>query len=225
LIELTILLAIVGLALVLVAPQFELSYTRRNVSRAKFDLRSLSLALEGYRTDRGTYPISSASENSINPFFPSGGNGPVFERLSTPIAYMGNSALRDPVSINYRYPIGDAWTLTTSTATAGVPSAIFATNCYLYSSWNSTQHTTYSTPGISTAFLIQSVGPDQAYYNTSLILRRDFAASLPYTSQLIYDPTNGAVSRGSIWRLGGYAAPTANYAAGEGFAAAVATSR
>jgi len=37
---------------------------------------------------------------------------------------------------------------------------------------------------------------------------------------LQYDPTNGTVSFGSIYRTGGTASPSSNYAAGEGLAQA-----
>src|SRR5512133_2537238 len=84
LIELLIVVAIIAILAAIAVPNFLEAQVRAKVSRCKNDMRSISVALESYRTENNKYPFPA---NSFD-------NGRL-KLLSSPIAYM-TSVPKDP---------------------------------------------------------------------------------------------------------------------------------
>lgn len=99
LIELLVVVAILAILAALAVTNFLEAQARAKVSRARADLRSITTALEAYRTDVNAYPTM------LEPGF-SGGVAPLAgsdlkwwyipDALSTPIAYISSADLRCP---------------------------------------------------------------------------------------------------------------------------------
>lgn len=222
LVELLIVTAVILMMSIIVVPSYLEAQHRTTTSRARFDLRTLAVALESYRVNAGAYPPCAAAGAAVRgPVDPN----PVLERLTTPIAYTSTVHLRDPFPVVYRMSASTAELMQTANRTivsqSSDPMGIWS--CYYYQSWNSSGRSSAPPPdnGPATAFLLQSVGPDSTYYNLGGVIANDRATNLPATIHLMYDPTNGTISRGSVFRPGGYAEPSGAYAAGEGIIAAI----
>ena len=84
LIELLIVVAIIGILAAIAVPNFLNAQTRAKIARCEADIRSISSALEMYRTDNNAYPEGR-------------GTWAIFglEKLTSPIAYIA-SVPRDP---------------------------------------------------------------------------------------------------------------------------------
>ncbi len=81
LIELLIVVAIIGILAAIAVPNFLSAQTRAKVSRMRGDMRSLSLALEAYQIDHGSYPRQPPKNLCV---FAMDG----LPELSTPVAYI-----------------------------------------------------------------------------------------------------------------------------------------
>jgi type II secretion system protein G len=237
LIELLIVVAIIAILAAIAVPNFLEAQTRAKVSRAKSDMRTSATALEAYMVDNNKYPFCHRFGIALSNL----DNSPsvVLESLSTPIAYITTAAFKDPFLYKGRFSAASAQ------ATAALASATPITaatdraalyNTYIYQAWNDIQRC--SLPGDSftdpndlsksmkpNAWILHSVGPDGNYYNLGGILSSDGVDAVQYCSDLIYDATNGTVSRGSIFRNGGqrYGLRSADpgYKAGAGLMKAV----
>src|SRR6478609_7196867 len=88
LIELLIVVAIISILAAVAVPNFLEAQTRSKISRAKADMRTLSIALEAYRIDQNSY-ISGNNYDVAGRRFSVPNDVTVLERLSTPIAYLG----------------------------------------------------------------------------------------------------------------------------------------
>ena len=103
LIELLIVVLIIAILAAIAIPNFLEYQARAKVSRAKNDLRTLTLAIEAYCVDNGEYPLTADEMGRpIVPYPPVGFGPEAFEtRLSvvvtTPIAYLVNLS-NDPFS-------------------------------------------------------------------------------------------------------------------------------
>ena len=193
LIELLIVVAIIAILAAIAVPNFLEAQTRSKISRVKADMRSIATALESYRVDGSSYPLTAelASRYPGSPF-----TGREFGfgfmayvgRLTTPIAYMtsiprdifnqGNDINRPGGFAYYEY-----WS-EEDNAIFGINGA----NSYRYEFLPST-----------TRYLVWSWGPDQVPVDPALPvgLLRDQVSIYNY-----YDPTNGTVSYGNIFRPG-----------------------
>jgi len=236
LIELLIVVAIIAILAAIAVPNFLEAQVRAKVSRTKADMRTMATALESYVVDNNSYPnchrfgIALADEDSD----PVGTR--ILERLSTPVAYVASTLTADPFTVRARYNAASAQAINaiaTPTAINKADDLAARYNSYIYQSWNSMQR--YTTPPDSfssanlsqksTAWLLHSAGPDGAYYNLGGVLQNDGPDQLQHTLNFIYDPTNGTVSRGSIWRNGGGATGSATYWAGDGLIKAIQTQK
>lgn len=212
LIELLIVVAIIAILAAIAVPNFLEAQTRAKVSRAQSDMRALATGLESYRIDNNVYPSGNAF--GLGVYFPgaSGGVGPeagrVLERLSTPIAYMSAALITDPFrpgersgGINpsdgsysgpvplpadqleaaqyYKYFAGDP-----DVGQFGLLALVDRPDTAARSWW-----------------ILCSVGPDRIYPNMGGLLRSDTTTAA--ISNHVYDPTNGTVSFGSVFRTGG----------------------
>jgi len=230
LIELLIVVAIIAILAAIAVPNFLEAQTRSKVSRTKADMRSASTAMESYAVDNNAYPLChtfgiAGSEFGWDPTNPSptSQNAGILEHLSTPVAYMTQALVRDPFSVMFRYSASTAAALAASTKVS-VPGTDAAgrLNSYIYQSWDGNDRRLVP-GGITTpparAWLLHSAGPDSAYHNLGGVLAQDYVIDGPIL--LMYDPTNGTISFGSIYRTGGnFYGNTTGYAAGSGLQAA-----
>lgn len=90
LIELSIVVAIVGILASIAVPQFRNATNRANVSKAYFDFHTLRAAIEQYRLDRNAYPSARVYAGKRVYNFKER-----FTALTTPIAYLSEVPL-DP---------------------------------------------------------------------------------------------------------------------------------
>jgi type II secretion system protein G len=234
LIELLIVVAIIAILAAIAVPNFLEAQTRSKTSRTKADMRTSATAMEAYYVDNNRYPICHRFGIALS----NRDNSPpqVLEVLSTPVAYVTTAAFKDPFIYRGRFSAASAQ----ATAALAAPTAInLATDLaavygtYIYQSWNDTVRTslpydsfTVSGSNMSAnAWVLHSVGPDGNYYNLGGILSNDGVDTVNYCMDLIYDATNGTVSRGSIFRNGGqrYGARSTDpgYKAGSGLMKAI----
>ncbi|MCC5877927.1 MAG: prepilin-type N-terminal cleavage/methylation domain-containing protein [Candidatus Sumerlaeia bacterium] len=193
LIELLIVVAIIAILAAIAVPNFLEAQVRAKISRTKADLYSIATALETYMVDHNQYPSSSGihsvtgavewqnSEMSSEHKF-------IAPVLTTPIAYM-SSIPKDPFATNF--PAGEA-------------RHYFYTNLAI----EKVRNLTPPWPGPGNAFENRLVylgmwtmwgcGPD--------LDRNDLAPDRiggPASTNWhlgFYDPTNGTISNGDIFR-------------------------
>jgi prepilin-type N-terminal cleavage/methylation domain-containing protein len=217
LIELLIVVAIIAILAAIAVPNFLEAQTRSKVSRTKTDMRTTSTALESYFVDNNAYPNCHFHGVAVDPA-PYGTGSPggfqILERLSTPVAYMASVLITDPFQIRGRT---SANTAQGQLGQASNPESVLGSdpvyrmNSYIYQSFNSFQRYTLPPDGFSNptqprqsrSWILHSAGPDGIYQNLGGVIANDRLPQLPFTVGLIYDPTNGTVSFGSIYRAGG----------------------
>ena len=208
--------------------------TRAKVSRVKSDMRTTALALEAYSVDYNSavpqcHPFGIAGSefgwDSSNPARPALNRAPVLERLSTPVAYVTQASIRDPFNVDYRQSAATAIDLMASDPLP-VPDSDAAgrLNSYIYQSWGIFGTEGYRAEINSTIkgkqWVLHSAGPDSTYHNLGGVLSADRTIDGPIN--MMYDPTNGTVSAGSVYRTGGEKlAPAQTYACGAGLVSAI----
>jgi len=181
LIELLIVVAIIAILAAIAIPNFLEAQVRSKVSRCKADMRTIATGLESYRVDGNAYP----------PMFDVGTGGtwgilvePPFHAripsyLTTPTAYL-TSLPHDPF-IDYEQYLDWA------------PPEI--SHRFVYFNYPYFFQSAIDGPALRNRaddaglWLFYSPGPDRLWYNEP--------ANLVY---LNYDPTNGTVSLGNIFR-------------------------
>jgi len=220
LIELLIVVAIIAILAAIAVPNFLEAQVRAKGSRAKNDMRSLGVALEAYCVDHNCY-ISGNSWGVAGSRPSMGANDPkVLERLSTPVAYISNAFCPDIFKPRRRSgslitgtgPINsDVGTWPTTPLPPDRDAHLYQT--YLYTGmlenganptgldralaadiWSDIQR------GPAAAWFVHSAGPMEAYINMGGVVANSPAS---YVCQLVYDPSNGTVSFGNIFRRGG----------------------
>jgi prepilin-type N-terminal cleavage/methylation domain-containing protein len=207
LIELLIVVAIIAILAAIAVPNFLEAQTRAKVSRVKADMRSLATAIETYVLDWNSYPPCNdfqlagvrLTEGDMIP------DDMTLERLSTPISYMTNAWLQDPFFTNM---------FTSFSEVSGIPGTPMPEMVGEGPQWTSLKYTSwqpegrteipngggFSVPGPSRSWLTSSGGPDRITIAIGGVLA-NFSGD--DTQLIIYDPTNGTVSFGDIWRVGG----------------------
>ncbi len=183
LIELLIVVAIIAILAAIAVPNFLEAQTSAKVSRVAADLRSVSLALEAYGVDHAKYPPTAELPNDYpnSPFNTIGRGWMAYAgRLSTPIAYMTTVPLDF-----FRAP-------------DPAPNPYIGPGNTFYEYWI-IEDLFGSFPGAyelfppSTAYILWSWGPDGD-------ADRDGGDRL--NIDVFYDPTNGTVSDGNMFRPG-----------------------
>jgi prepilin-type N-terminal cleavage/methylation domain-containing protein len=202
LIELLIVVAIIAILAAIAVPNFLEAQTRAKVSRMRADLRSLAVAEEAYTLDWNTYTFNDLGDDQSGRYLDG------FRLLTTPLAYV--SSIPHDVFGEYRYKAqrraANLELGTGNSATrqeTGHPSAPSSINPKGFP---------------ADTFLITSIGPDhyddteashppgnfrlgEAQYPWSEVTDTDIGVQTLLT--LIYDPTNGTVSSGQVYRVGG----------------------
>ncbi|MFB3896243.1 MAG: prepilin-type N-terminal cleavage/methylation domain-containing protein [bacterium] len=206
LIELLIVVAIIAILAAIAIPNFLAAQTRSKVSKLKAEFKTLATAIESYNVDANSYPIydslgtGGGGKNGV--FGDDNYNSNRFDLLTTPVAYI-TSVPQDP----FRFVgIGG------SAAGQGIGYFLYTWDTFAKTaaeSWHS------GTPGPGPASLIwhasywslRSRGPNGKW---------DSAAPGGYTVWAwwdrppyapdgdvflgAYDPSNGTVSGGDLWR-------------------------
>ncbi|MEQ8821394.1 MAG: type II secretion system protein GspG [Sumerlaeia bacterium] len=222
-VEILIVVAVVALLALVALTQTDVAQTRSKVARAKAQLRNVAAALEAYAVDSQAYPNSTGTGAALVPGDGPGAYSPL-ALLTTPVAYLSDaSLLRDPFPIRYRRSAATAERMAQAPLIAVSEfEAVAVSNSLVYQACNpqqryvippdsfsdSTRHTHAST------YFLHSAGPDATYHNLGGVLANDRESSGPIL--LIYDPTNGVFSAGSIYRANGEGAGSAIYAGGSG---------
>lgn len=219
LIELLIVVGIISILASIATPNFLEAQTRAKVSRVKNDSRVLALAIEAYMVDNNKYPMRSAAQSSFGWNLQYGhceARMRELKDLTTPVAYISTVPIDifsrrlevssgstgcggctivyenvlDYWSTEIVYPLTHTWKdpITGQVIPPGLPLA------------------THKEPG----FVIVSVGPDGSLgyagqpVGCPMISQSDPAINSIYKT---YDPTNGTVSLGNVFRLQSGAEP------------------
>lgn len=192
LIELLIVVAIISILASIAVPNFLDAQTRAKVARVRNDLRLLNVSLEAYHVDNQAYP--SRTKAPLSPLLP--GTGDVEFRteelkcLTTPIAYMTalpvdvfaprrlaeEGTLEDAILLDYWTPY-----LTSHMVVCIKDGPLLAPR----STW-----------------ALASQGPDQTF-GMAGFWGNMLPPNSPYFATHIqdYDPTNGTISAGNIYRF------------------------
>ena len=174
LIELLIVVAIIAILAAIAVPNFLEAQTRAKVSRTASDLRSLATALEAYRVDSNRYPRAELYMSL-----------PLrLQHLTTPMSYITSLPL-DPF---YRKSAGFGGT---------EPEYCYASgNVYIADSpeFNNSIY-------IGTLYSVAGRGPDGNFFVGGYCMAHPLAIRNGTAKSGTYDPTNGTVSPGDIFRV------------------------
>ncbi len=196
LIELLIVVAIIAILAAIAVPNFLEAQTRSKVSRIKADLRTLATGLESYCSDNNEYPYgvfnpgNQLGPASIDNYIP----------LTTPIAYLTHPPITEPFmpESGYLEPDG-SW----------VPRP-WGHDYYFYWRLDGPFVSFFSLPEIRGAWLLRSVGPNRRAEGKLIDAVCNSRDAGEFVSpggwkgvDMLYDPTNGTISRGDIGRTGG----------------------
>lgn len=228
LIELLIVVAIVGILSAIAVPNFLEAQTRSKAARVRADLRALANAIEAYRVDQNHYPEGTDDPTkypadiaqTLGPlaagyytFRTRGGDaltvGRDFANITTPVAYI-SAAPVDPFArqasglITYCYrnakEMKNGWVLTsvgpdTDLLAAGGRGNADATNPI---STAADLKTPARLGDINEVMVVNFIegAPKPPATEADLPRFREFL------ERLSYDPTNGTLSDGDLWRVG-----------------------
>ncbi|MBN1477877.1 prepilin-type N-terminal cleavage/methylation domain-containing protein [Candidatus Sumerlaeota bacterium] len=174
LIELLIVVAIIAILAAIAVPNFLEAQIRAKVTRAKADMRNLATGLEAYRIDWNRYPIPYPHIPEVATNL-TGTNVP--NELSTPTAYITSAtSFFDPFSIRMRGMFDGRY------------------NRYGYINTEIENHRYVTGSSALTPENLELCGYWRldGYGPTERIIG--------YPNEVTYDPSNGTVSRGQIYR-------------------------
>lgn len=189
LIELLIVVAIIAILAAIAVPNFLEAQTRAKVARVHADMRSLATGLETYITDYNMYPPSQRAYGTVfDPTF----RGRLVP-LTTPIAYI-TSIFDDPfkhgneTNPNDQTFLGHEWT----------------PYVYLRGDFTIYENNASYRQRLKSKWVLVSSGPDNILSHASYMSREVFEEDTSKAAHFSrYDPTNGTVSRGDVYRFGG----------------------
>lgn len=183
LIELLVVVAIISILASIALPNFLEAQTRSKVSRAKADMRSMALALEAYHVDNNHYPPRTLTTGG-GPSILRVGDINVLQRdlsrITTPIAYI--SSVPDDVfrlSLPRELRSFDYWD---DPIILNVRKTVSPTR-----------------PERTVAWTLFSLGPDGVFGSFTNLGNYPPAQTTSYFHD--YDPTNGTVSLGNVYRF------------------------
>lgn len=203
LIELLIVVAIIAILAAIAVPNFLEAQTRSKVARVRSDQRSLATAIETYYVDNNEYPAMTLTANQTADlsFYrtpPTGNVGRTFRvrnttnllTLTTPIAYL-TSNFPDPFAdtrgIGFRYYTdGRGWIL----GSFGPDVDESAGGDLFWSGGDLPINTD----------LIETVY-DARIAQPSILLNTGAPNLANGRGAFTYDPTNGTISEGDVWRV------------------------
>lgn len=189
LIELLIVVAIIAILAAIAVPNFLEAQTRSKVSRVKADMRSMAVALEAYMVDHNAYPRSYRLVGETRTYINS--------QLTTPIAYI-TSVFPDPFNITDPNPdnrVFPYWGPDYFRVAEGSMDKILSEVLPNVADDSDGKLTT------TNFWVILSFSPDQDFdcLDTPMGAIRCRENGWPQVMQE-YDPTNGTISDGDIFR-------------------------
>lgn len=183
LIELLIVVAIIGILAAVAVPNFLQAQIRAKTARAVSNMRTVEAGLEAYRIDKGTYPRWAWDGWGVPDQHYTG-----FRDLTTPVAYVTNA---DVFSNPFRAPVQKQHQV----ADGRELDPFFELGTFQHKGGTQYDYNVFP----RNVWLLESSGPDSADdYN---------GQSFPVPG-LIYQPSNGVISRGDIFRCGGSHGPS-----------------
>jgi len=210
LIELLIVVAIIAILAMIAVPNFLEAQTRAKVSRVKSDLRSFATALEAYFVDWNSYPYNNS--NFDNPW--DSGEWGGFLALTTPVAYIttipldpfGQSRVKGTTPRFACYELG-----------SGIPGGSQAGGRdfsngkgYPATTWevesDGPDHIDDTVGGATTGFSFD-LNTGAYPWGAGNKIIPNTAEAITAMLHLRYDPTNGTVSSGEVYRCGGAPCP------------------
>ncbi|MEN6627317.1 MAG: prepilin-type N-terminal cleavage/methylation domain-containing protein [Candidatus Sumerlaeia bacterium] len=210
LIELLIVVAIIAILAAIAVPNFLEAQTRARVSRCQNDLRSIALAMESYRVDNNTYP---APRKHVTWLQPTQTGDPTDVRLlSTPVSYLTTfpsdifRIIAGSPSAQYRmYALG-------YTPRSAAPGYNRSYDVYPRTSWMAWGLGPDMLTNTGGYFTEPYVIANEAKDNPAIGVDKNNVAIGSSTAAygMRYDPTNGTVSYGDIYRFEGEAKTRVN---------------
>jgi prepilin-type N-terminal cleavage/methylation domain-containing protein len=185
LIELLIVVAIIAILAAIAVPNFLEAQVRSKVSHMKANIRTVATALEAYAVDANHYPPTTW--NPTNGSWLLEQSWKIFPGIvTTPVAYItSDAAMRDIFRVAHKF-------------SSDLANQIMYLPTFYYQPPYPGSTTAY--PGQLNRYgmwVIRSAGPDTWYQNDST-----HAGDYDYGNWGLasYDPTNGTVSTGDIYR-------------------------
>ena len=180
LIELLIVVAIIAILAAIAVPNFLEAQTRAKIARVKADIRSVVTALEAYRVDENRYPPCASPTDHFD-----GSIG--LRHVTTPVAYIMGDGIKD-IYIGKRDD--------SASVVKTYPEYSYFSRNHEPDSWATMGQ------GAPMWYMVVSKGPDLVMNSAELataIQNDDFVGFV----NTCYDPTNGVISAGNIYRSGG----------------------
>lgn len=222
LIELLIVVAIIAILAAIAVPNFLEAQTRSKVSRAKSDMRTIDTGLMTYVVDHNKFPKCNnfgLAGRRFNPNEQADLTKSVLERISSPIAYLTSAFIEDPFEARFRTGSPNS---TTGVFTVNDPANAY--NIGTDANYPLARYYSYTTPGTNGLqdvdtpaesagffFTLGSAAPLSHAYNLGNLYSSSATEAAIYNN--MYDPTNGTVSVGGIFRVNGVTTGTGNYGA------------
>jgi general secretion pathway protein G len=230
LIELLIVVAIIAILAAIAVPNFLEAQTRAKVSRVKSDLRTLSIGLTSYRVDHNQYPegtdnplkypqqLADELGGLATGYYTfatrtldgrTAGAG-AFYTITTPIAYI-TVPLEDPFASQYGTLVYYAYRNAKKMKNGYIVTSVGPDSDLLAEDGKGTQNTnplsTFSDTKIPSrigdinerAVIHFMENTDQTLVNR---VRQGYGSLQNALEDLSYDPTNGSISDGDIYRIG-----------------------
>ncbi len=204
LIELLIVVAIIAILAAIAVPNFLEAQTRAKVSRVKADMRALATANETYAIDYNQLLFQNRQSRAVKI---GASSVEVFERLTTPVSYLNGVG-------SFRSPFKSAGVLAGDDLTEYTvypANQLDLSQIYWYCARNNG-----NANGSGSAqwgrtdpkpvwYFTHSAGPAGRQYgmNDASANMADDAGGNTLARSAMYDATNGTVSAGGIFRLGG----------------------
>jgi type II secretion system protein G len=195
LIELLIVVAIIAILAAIAVPNFLEAQTRSKVARVMSDLRTTAIGLEAYRNDNPDYPSSGSGINYIQPYERR------MRRLTTPVSFLSKVPGPSPFVPKPNDPDNDNPAATGNyeyynkeSVKAGNPDTYALNIWFGAAAKGAPLFPSDMNPPFDDGpeWLLKDRGPDMRWSWTG-----------PGTAQeaaVFYDPTNGTVSIGEIYK-------------------------
>lgn len=208
LIELLIVVAIIAILAAIAIPNFLQAQVRAKVSRVVSEFRTVATGMESYFVDHNSYPHDYRCQTQNHPYNPTG-----LWALSTPIAYLTDPKFVDPFSTNVERPFGGflySYQALSDDHDMGFVSVQLG--------GNEQGNAYFGAPDpddglnkVANWWVIFSSGPDSQIqwpadyqpYGSPWMYDVIMRGEPDVMRNAIYDPTNGTVSFGNIYRAGG----------------------
>lgn len=212
LIELLIVVAIIAILAAIAVPNFLEAQTRAKATRVKNDLRIIDLALNAYCVDYNTFPYPRVGALGTDEGTWASSWFPYIYELSTPVAYVSSTGvfknLFGPKNVWYKLNPAHTWGFMLEHT---IP-LYYANYEGFWGKDRRREDPNYSSPR---AFAIIGYGPsrqpsfaewgvfEHAPYTTPYNLGAWGRSKDTDYWGYVYDPTNGTLSPGGIFRIGG----------------------